>query len=217
MTTLDQISEQIQRIYVSSVDSENVSPMIDRREIYPLVIQLVNTELGAAHLKSRRLGEISIPACIMATYSNLPVVTADAIKYVELPVHPIRLSRDMGIWDVTPVNSSWGAGYISVPSGMIKLLGGLEESFLEGTVGYVYEGGKIRFVEFGATVADNVDVQLLVADYSEMLPTTILPLYADLEVLIIAKAVELLKTGGLRPNWQRRDELPEMPAQQQTQ
>ena len=208
MITLDAISEQIQRIYVSSISGENVDPSIDRREIYPLVIQLVNRELGAVAMSAKRYGDIQVPSCIMVRYKNISVDVDGSEKYALLPVYPIMLPRDMGVWDVKPSGASWNQSYICVPSGLMKLLGGLDEAVLEGNVGYSPEGDRVVFHEYGASVADSVDIQLLVADYNSLNANDVLPLNSDLESIIVVKAVEILKTGGLRPDWQRRMDLP---------
>jgi len=208
MITLDAIAEQIQRAYVSSSAGENVDPAIDRRELYPLIIQLVNTELSSASIRNKRYGDIVIPSCILVNYRNINLSVEGSTKYAMLPVYPIMLPRDMGVWDVKSSGASWNQSYICVPSGLMKLLGSLEESALEGQVGYSVEGDRIVFHEYGEQVGNTVDIQLLVADYSSIDANTVLPLNADIESVIIAKALEMLKFGGIRPDWQRAKDLP---------
>jgi hypothetical protein len=208
MIILDTIAEQIQRIYLASVAMENVEPTLDRREIYPLIIQLVNSELSSSAMAAKRYGDILVPACLMVSYKNIPVDSNGAEKTSTLPAYPIWLPRDMGVWDVKPTGGSWNQSYICVPSGLMKLLGGLDEAVLEGQVGYSVEGDKIVFHEYGDAVTDHVDIQLLVADYSTADKDTVLPINADVELIIVAKAVELLKTGGIRPPWQKEEDLP---------
>jgi len=207
MITLDQIAEQVQRIYASSVAGENVSPDIEKREIYPLIIQLVNRELNAYDMRSKSYGDIHIPSCIMVTYDNLSVSSDAHGKYTEMPAYPIRLPRDMGVWSVIP--ASGGNPYIYVHSGLMNLLANLPEASLEGNVGYSVEGMRIVYHEYGGQVGTAVRVQLLVADYTTMQPDDPLPIFSDLESVIVLKAVETLKTGGLRPDWQREKDLKE--------
>jgi hypothetical protein len=207
MITLDAMAEQIQRNYLASVESENIDPTIDRREIYPLIVQLLNSKLSSVEMKEKTYGNILIPTCIMATYRDMPVLDDDGRKYVDLPAYPIRLPRDMGVWDIQPSGSGWKVSYIPTAPAMMKILGDLEESALEGQEGYWIESNRAYFRN--TTVPAAVDIQLLVADYTTMSPSDYLPVYSNLEAEILVDAVQILKGGGLRLPWQKVKDLPE--------
>lgn len=142
MTTIGIIAEQIQRLHKRATGSDDATKfVIDRREIKPLIVQVANTLLQAKAKGPIDLGDISTPPSTIISYNNIPVTIADGRSTAALPVYPLPLIRDIGVWSVIPrISSIDGVPYIPITASDWDLLRGLDEGLLEGQVGYYVEG-----------------------------------------------------------------------------
>lgn len=189
MTTLNKITEQVERLYMRSIDQDKLKPVVDRREISILVAQVTNTVLAAEPKQQSRLGAVEIPACVIATYTNQPVTSFTT----PLPAYPIHLPMNMGVWHV----SATGKAFIPVTSDAWDLLSDMDEGLLEGQVGYTVEGRNIKYLSDPG--ASTVTVKLLIVDPSSLGPHDPFPVPPELEAVVIEKTLELLSSRGLAP------------------
>jgi hypothetical protein len=206
------MAEQAQRIAIRSIAPENVNHTIDKRELYPLIAQLVNQRLNIYSMDADVIGDISIPACAVASY-ELPVIEDAGKYYSEIPVMPIRLPRDMGVWSVTPINGE--LDMIPVMPSLLSVLGGTEEIELEGNIGYVVSGGRIKYLkkpEIGTDDVEAVVVQLLVYPIDAKNPNSTVPIYADLEAEIVMEAAKIITAAGSAPDMQMARDTPAVQA-----
>lgn len=142
MTTIGIITEQIQKLHRRASGSDNASKFIvDRREIRPLVVQVANTLLQAKAMGPIQIGDLSTPPCTIISYDLIPVTIVSGRSTAALPVYPLPLPRDIGVWSVLPKNSGIdGLPYIPITAADWDLLRGLDEGLLEGQTGYYVEG-----------------------------------------------------------------------------
>lgn len=200
MATLNKISEQIQRIYSRQGKQENIKPTLDKREVYPLVEQAINTILRAKIFEGISYGYVEIPKCSMVLYANIPVVSDGERAYIDLPIAPLDLINDMGVWSLTlPANPF--SGYIPIPvQGGSVMIGTLFEN-IEGQVGFYRVGTYRVYLTKNVTTAANgsvlaVDGYLLVHDLSKYDADDPLPVSPDYEELIIKHVLSQLGIVG---------------------
>lgn len=159
--TLSKISEQCARDYARLSGRETVK-VSEKILIKEYVIQAVHKLLS---LTIKEAGG-EIPSCVIATYTGETPLDEGAFKYVELPVEPLNLPLDQGVWEVSP-DTPLAQPYIPFPSAYRTLLEGEDVSALEGQIGWVKEGKRLYFTD---APAGNVRIKLLVADRNLLEP-----------------------------------------------
>jgi len=202
MTTISKISEQVQRLISRFVDRENSKPLADKREVKLFIEQSINELLAAEFKYARSYGEIQVPNCMMITYTSQTVVqdSDNSRAYVDLPAIPINLPKNMGVWSVTKTNSPLSP-YIPIPMDFLEVMGTTNVSYIEQQIGYYVYGKRIYFNK-DITLAANgfvseVDIKLLVSDFSEFTDTELLPINADLEGRVIELTMQKMGLGRI--------------------
>ncbi len=145
MTTVGILTEQIQRLVrrVSGSDDPN-KLVVNKQEIRALIVQVANTLLQPKAMASIKLGDISTPPCNQISYDSIPVTSAGGRNTAALPVYPLALPRDMGVWSVVPKRSGVDQlPLIPITASDWDLLRGLDEGLLENQTGYYVEGQSI--------------------------------------------------------------------------
>lgn len=191
-TTRTKLAEEAERLLMQSYDSENIKPRLERRLTSIYVDQAANAILGLRLLPEAKIGIVDIPSSAIATYTGI-AATQSAPYTAKLPVFPITLPLDMGIWSV---KSSAGLAYIPIKTEMYDLVSGLDEGLLEGQVGYYVRGREIRFT--GQPTA-TVDIELIIIDPSLLGPYDPYPISADMEAQVLESVVNLLRSNPLAP------------------
>lgn len=171
-TNRNLLAEQIQRIYSRNIDREDVS-RLDLREIKLLITQAVNFLIKPEIFQR---GDIS--GCILASY-DIAKQTSGGCDYITLPVVPVSLPKEQGIHRVYPQGCSTQA-YIPIQTNDFQIVQGTPSMYIEGQVGYFYEGHRISFTK---TVAAIVTVKLVV--YDPVNDTDILPIPPEMEAQVI--------------------------------
>lgn len=204
-TSKAKITEQCQRIYARFVDRENIEPVVYKDEITLLVEQALNESLKEAVPEQNVYGGVELPAAGLLTFtgSSLLTLSADGLE-VTLPVVPITLPHDMGIFRVYHADTPT-TPYIPITKEASMVFGGSDASYLEGQVGYFRKGfDKIRFTTnvkvLGSNpVVDETDivVEMFIVDFSQFAATAVLPISADMERVVIRKVLESLSDGRI--------------------
>ena len=197
MTTRRKIAEQIQRIIARyKGDRENIEPILDPREAYEWINQSVNRVLAVETKQSFREGSIEIPTASIIKYTNQTVTSSSGTAYVDLPVFPIRLPLDMGVWEITNTGDPLNP-FIPVPMEFAQLIQGTVVAGLEQKKGYYVESGKrVRFLtDVTSDSISGVDIRILVSDISTLADTDPLPLNADYEALVIQDVLQRFGLG----------------------
>jgi hypothetical protein len=199
MTTKSLLSEQIQRIYARFLDKENLSDVIDTREINLLMNQSINKVLKLQVADSFKAGLVDVPKCNLLEYTC--AVTADAgnnRSYITLPAIPLTLPMDMGIWSIAAATGAM-TPYIPIPAQDVLVFQGVNLSYLEGKVGYYLQGKRVYFTK-NITLAANgtvtsVVVNLLVMDFSQIGDNDVLPISPEVESAIIDDVLQTISNG----------------------
>jgi hypothetical protein len=199
MTTKSLLSEQIQRIYARFIDKENLSDVVDTREINLLMNQSINKVLKLQVADSFKAGLVDVPKCNLLEYTC--AVTADAgnnRSYITLPAIPLTLPMDMGIWSIAAATGAM-APYIPIPAQDVLVFQGANLSYLEGKIGYYLQGKRVYFTK-NITLAANgtvtsVVVNLLVMDFSQIGDNDVLPISPEVESAIIDDVLQTISNG----------------------
>lgn len=199
MATRLSLAEQVQRIYKRAIGTEeNAKDAIDRREIFPLIHQVTNELIGAAMQEAQKIGGISVPSSIVATYSANSVNIEAGRYYVSIPVHPLMLPRNMGVYSIVPQSGSPlidGTPYIPITQEDWDLLSvsDLNDSgMLEGQTAFYVEGRKAFFTKQPTSL---VKIKLLISDPALIGDNDPYPITPEIEVTLINRVVDILKAN----------------------
>lgn len=199
MTTKNILSEQIQRIYARFIDKENLSDVVDTREINLLMNQSINKVLKLQVADSFKAGLVDVPKCNLLEYTC--AVTADAgnnRSYITLPAIPLTLPMDMGIWSISAATGAM-TPYIPIPAQDVLVFQGANLSYLEGKIGYYLQGKRVYFTKNITLTANgtvtSVVVNLLVMDFSQIGDNDVLPISPEVESAIIDDVLQTISNG----------------------
>jgi hypothetical protein len=187
MTTKNRIAEQVSRIYARFIDKENVSDILDLREVRFLVEQSLNKVLKIQTSEYFKAGSYEIPRSALITKACAVTSESPGLNraYITLPAIPLNLPLDMGIWAITAPGQPF-IPYIPLPAQDVIVFQGTNVSYLENQIGYYLQGKKVYFTKDITLTANgtvtSVDAQLLVMDFRE---------FADEEMLSISPEVEM--------------------------
>ena len=198
-TTKAILSEQVQRIYARFLDKDNPSDVADIREVMLLVNQAINKILKLEVAESFKAGLVDIPKCSLIQYTAS--VTADATNnrsFITLPVIPLTLPLDMGIWSISASNAAM-TPYIPIPSQDVLVFQGANLSYLEGQIGYYVQGKKVFFTK-DLTLAGNgsissVIINILASDFSQFGDNDMLPISPEVESAVITEVLNIISGG----------------------
>ncbi len=199
MTTKNILAEQIQRLYARFIDKDNVSDVIDIREIKLLLVQSINKILKLQVAESFKAGQVDVPKCNLLEYTC--AVTSESgnnRSYITLPAIPLTLPMDMGIWSIAASNAAL-TPYIPIPAQDIIVFQGTNVSALEQQIGYYVQGKKVYFTK-DITLSANgsitsVIVNLLVSDFNQIGDNDLLPISPEVESLIIEDVLNAISGG----------------------
>lgn len=200
MTTKNRIAEQISRIYSRFVDKENISDILDLREVRFLVEQSMNKVLKIQTSENFKAGSYDIPKSALITKSCPVTSESPGLNraYITLPVIPLNLPLDMGIWAITAPGQPF-APYIPLPAQDVIVFQGTNVSYLENQIGYYLQGKKVYFTKDITLTANgtvtSVDVQLLVMDFREFGDDEMLPISPEVEMDVINDVMVTLSNG----------------------
>jgi hypothetical protein len=200
-TTKFILSEQIQRIYSRFIDKNNVSDVLDLREITLLVNQSINKVLKLQITESFKAGTIDVPKCGIVEYTcAVTSQPTNSRAFIILPVIPINLPMDMGIWSITAPTAAM-TPYIPIPAQDVIVFQGTNLSALEQQVGYYMQGKYVYFTK-DITLSANgsissVKVNLLVSDFSTQGDNDLLLISPEVESAIIDDVLGVLGLGKI--------------------
>jgi hypothetical protein len=199
MTTKNILAEQIQRLYARFIDKDNPSDVIDLREIKLLVNQSINKVLKLQVADSFKAGMVDVPKCNLIEYTcAVTAETGNNRSYIALPVIPLTLPMDMGIWSIA-ASSGAMTPYIPIPAQDVLVFQGANLSYLEGKIGYYLQGKRVYFTKNITTTPNgtvtSVIVNLLVSDFSQLSDTDMLPISPEVESTIIDDVLQTISNG----------------------
>jgi hypothetical protein len=198
-TTRYILSEQIQRLYARFLDKGNESDTIDLREVSLLVSQAINKILKLEVAESFKAGLVDIPKCSLIEYTATVVSdSGNNRSYIALPVIPLTLPLNMGIWSISATNAAM-TPYIPIPAQDVLVFQGANLSYLEGQIGYYVQGKKVFFTK-DITLSANgsissVILNILASDFSQLTDTDMLPISPEVESAVITEVLNIISAG----------------------
>ena len=195
MTTIGKITEQIYRVYSGGNPSDDSE--ITKKEIKSLVSQSINKLLKSEYLGvNRKDGDYFPPHSMISTYNVGSISVYETTKSkVKLPVIPISLPRDMGVWSVAPSGDA-DQQYIPLQSGQYTLLSSQDVlQHLDNQVGYYVDGQYLIFTKNITQSPYSVSalkVRLLAIDATTLDDYDIVQIPADMEDSVIKDVLQFL-------------------------
>lgn len=195
-TTIGRLTEQIQRIITGG--DATADNQITFAEIKLLVTQVTNKLLKIERFNVLiNEGDYGVPSCSIATYDNVAVTTYKSKARSILPVVPMSLPRNMGVWAIT-TTTDLDDLFIPIPSGTFGLLKKINvEKDLLGQIGYEVDGLNVVYtsdIRNAPLSITTVCMKLLVVDPSSMEDYDILPIPPEMEQDVITQVIQILST-----------------------
>jgi len=185
MITKGKITDQILRLY--SGGSANDEKELSRADINLLVGQVINKLLKIEHASVNMASGDMFPPHTLITEYKMSLSGTTGSKYAKLPVMPISLPRNMGVWSV----SMGGTELIPLQSGQETLIGSQDQlQYLENQVGYYVEGDIVRFTKDPSTSA--INVKLLIIDPNELGEYDYLGIPIEMEEAVVKEVLTLI-------------------------
>lgn len=203
MATLYSLSEQVMSM-LEGGDSPNAAKF-EREEVKRFIIQTINSAIKIQHLTEEMSGGESIPeGTVLAEYDNVAVESYKGVARSTLPIMPVKLPMNMGIFHVSKTDDIIN-GFIPFEPGQLQMI--TQEpiiSDLMGQVGYEPRGKYLVYHrDITSNDADNaineVYMLLAVKDLSLYGDWDLLPITADMEIAVIEATFKFL-TGQMPAN-----------------
>ncbi len=196
MATIYSISQNVQKLLEGSDPASSTKIAMEEMKRY--VIQVVNSMLKTQHFTVTMAGGENIPdGLVLAEYDGIAVETYKNVSRCTLPVMPISLPINMGIWHVSKTDDIIN-GFIPFQPGQLQMIG--EEHLISDILGQISYEPRGKYLIFNKditagdeeTVIDEVYLLLVVKDLSLYGDWDLLPISADSEVDVIKQTFELL-------------------------
>ena len=163
----------------------DVAAKTQKEDVFAAIEQWINAKFKLKHFQETLASGESIPeGASLATYTGIAVTNEGQKSVCTLPVMPISLPRNLGVYDINDGN---GYSFIPLQRGQIGLLGAeFMTNTLLGQICYDVVGSKINFSQDIKVLGiDTVDMDLMVFDMSLYSETDNLPLPKDMEQQLI--------------------------------
>lgn len=203
MITKNKLAEEIQRIYARFLDKNNATDVIDAREIKLVLEQSINKVLKLQVAESFKAGFVDVPRCNLIEYPcSVVSEPANSRSYITLPVIPLTLPLDMGIWSIYATSAA-ATPYIPIPAQDVLVFGtissGTNLSYLEGQVGYYVQGKKVYFTK-DITLSANgsistVNAVILASNFDQYTDTELLPISPEVVTAVINEVLTVISNG----------------------
>lgn len=181
------LAEQIKR-RLDSGDPTS-SSQFEYEEVMKAVEQAINSVYKQQFFTETLAGGETIPdGSVLALYEGVGVTAWKGVSKSTLPVPPIKLPRDMGVYSINTTDDPF-TSFIPIPMGQTGFaLGQAGLSDLLGQIGYERRGKEIVYnkdLTALSTPITSVDMQLVVLDISQFNNYESLPITADMEAQIV--------------------------------
>jgi len=180
------LAEQVQTRLAGGF--RDASQPVQNVDIVKAIEQIINSMFQMQYYNATLPTGETIPDNLMiAFYENIPVTTLGDKSQAELPIIPISLPRNMGVYRVTDDKDN---DFIPVPLGQRALL--RADKLLNDLLGNVWFEIRKNVVIFSKDIlllgVDTVNMYLIVMDISLYSNTDPLPIPASMEEEIVEKA-----------------------------
>jgi len=198
-TTLYRLAEEILKPLSSGALQTGTNISIN--EIKLSICQVANTMLKTEHMMfSEKLGETIPNGSVVATYDDIvPVSWVIGKSKASLPIKPIKLKRNMGVWAVyftdDPDNQ-----FIPVQMGQMSMLRSQHQiNGLLGQIGYENKGIELQFNQDLPLLhaGRKISFELIIMDISQYDDYTIFPILPEQEWQIKQEVWKLYSNVGI--------------------
>ncbi|MGL4186257.1 MAG: hypothetical protein ACRCR4_10795 [Thiotrichaceae bacterium] len=192
VVTIYRLAEEIMKVIHGGRSSAASSPTI--AEIKLSIGQVANELLKADYLNVNvPTGELIPNGAMVATYENITVTKAGNKSQASLPIKPLKMPRNMGVFSVYKSDEPENE-FIPLQMGHSSLLRSQPLiNDLLGQVGYENFGDKILFTK-DLTIPNQtvtVDMRLVVMDVSQYGDYDPLPILPEMEMTIKERVIKL--------------------------
>lgn len=163
----------------------DIASKVLKEDLFLAIEQWINAKFKLKHFSETLASGESIPEGVsLATYSSITVDTVNDKSVVTLPIVPISLPRNLGVYDINDGN---GYSFIPLQRGQISMLGAeFMLNTLLGQICYDVVGKQVRFSQNIKLLGiDTVDMDLMVFDMDLYSETDPLPLPKDMEAQLV--------------------------------
>ena len=198
VVTIYRLAEQISDLLEG--DTQGAGSSIDYETLKISIGQVINSMIKTEYFSvNLKMGEAIPNGTVMALYENIEVQSSNGKSQCTLPIKPIKLPRNMGVWAIYPKydlrsNYEYDKEFIPLQIGQ----GGLLKSQplindLLGQVGYENFGDKIYFTKDIKQLYPDVVVsmRLAIMDVSQYSDYDNLPVPAEMEWSIIQEVFKM--------------------------
>lgn len=170
------------------------SSQLHEKDIEAAIIQAAST-LFKAEVVAVNGQWSSIPShCFTATYTATVTDVGCGMSEATMPVQPIMLPMNVGIFAVTSENCD--DPFIPLEAGMLPIVKRVNNSAFSAMLGkmtaYSPSGRKLRFNKTVAEIGETVNMQLIVNDMAGMGDNDPLPIPQDMELNIVTAVLKML-------------------------
>lgn len=190
------IAEQIKRLLAAGDPS--VAARVHPAEVKAAVAQVLNAMLKTEFFQMTLPSGETIPeGCMLATYDNIPVVTYKDVSKSTLPVMPMKLFRNMGVFHIGKTDDTL-SGFIPIQPGQYqfiqpqRLMGDLLSQ-----IGYEVNGADIIYTQdltAASPAITEVLMKLVIMDISLTNDYQMLPISADMQWPVIKEVYAMFST-----------------------
>jgi hypothetical protein len=192
--TIYRLAEQVYSLIEGG--DPGVASSISINELKISVGQVINQLLRIEYFNTGlKLGEAIPNNTVIARYENIPVVKIGDKSKVLLPIKPMMLPRNMGVWSIYP-SDDIDNQFIPLQMGQSNLLKSqLMVNDLLGQVGYEVRGLDVYFTkDITKPQGTTVDIEMAVMDISKYTDYDILPVPPEMEWQIVQDVYKLYIT-----------------------
>lgn len=203
VVTLGRLSEEILRML--SGGEIQAAKNISINEIKISIGQVANSVLKSDYLKiNLKTGETIPNGTMVALYENISVVQSNGVSKATLPIKPVQLKRNIGIYGIYPkfaTNDHYDTSkeFIPLQMGQSGLLGSQPLlNDLLGQIGYENFGNEIIFTKDLLTLYPNIKLamRLVIMDISQYGDYDILPILPEQEWQIKQEVLKIYSNVG---------------------
>lgn len=204
VVTLYRISEEILKM-LSGGDIQTATN-ISLNEIKISVGQVINQLLKIEHFSvNEKMGEKIPNGSVLGLYEGVEITTYNGKSQATLPIKPLKLPRNMGVWAIYPkfeTNGNYELDKELIPlqmgqAGLLKSQPLIND--LLGQFGYEVFGDQVIFTKDLKTMFPNIVLafRLVIMDVSEYDDYTPLPLLPEQEWQVKQEVIKLYSNVGI--------------------
>lgn len=186
MASIFSISENVRKLVEGSDPASRSKFSMQESKGY--IIQVINSLIKTQHFSQTMAGGENIPdGLVLAEYDNIPVVSYKNVSRATLPVMPVSLYLNMGIFHVSKTDDIIN-GFIPFQAGMLQMLG--EEHLISDVLGQIAYEPRGKYLIFNKDITTNDSDNAINSIYL-LLVVKDLSLYGDFDLLPIEAGMEI--------------------------